>query len=114
MNAIQNNLKDLTNSQKIQIIVLLKQSIKILISTTALNTQIKFTSEYKNTIKDLTNSAGNQTKIIDSKILKYFQYFIIKHTTRGYLFPSIYETLLLELIQILEYSCISFPTQTSV
>lgn len=114
MNAIQNNLIYLTNTQQIKILILLKQSIRIIITTIDLKTKITINTQYHNIIKHLTKLAGNQTNINDTRLLKFFQYFITKHTTRGYLFPPTFEALLLEIIQILEYSSISFPTQTTV
>jgi len=113
MNAIINNLTELNNIQRIHFIVLLKQCIKIIISTKVLTTQIKLTTQYMIIIKDLTEIAGNQTLISNARFLKYFKFFIIKHTTRGFIFPTTYEALLLELIQILECSCMSLPTQIS-
>ena len=114
MNAIENSLNVLNRNQKLQIISLLKQCIRVIITTTDIKTQIWLSTQYKSVAKQFIKIAASQININDPRIIKYFLDFIIKHTTRGYLFPSTFESLLLELIQILEYTCVLFPNETYV
>lgn len=114
MNINENNLNVLSRVQKTQIIVLLKQCIHIIISSTNLKFKFFYTHQYRTVIKQLIEIAASQTGITDPRIIKYFLYFILKHTNRGYLFPPTFKALLLEIIQILAHTCISYPNETSV
>jgi hypothetical protein len=114
MNEITESLRLLTETQKIHIIVLIKHCIRILIIKGKLKLKIYYIYQYKTILKQIISIAASETNITNTSILKYFKKFLLQHTTRGYLFPQTIQDLLLELIQILEYTCIESFTETQL
>lgn len=110
MYEFYNTIENLENNHKVLIIKLIKQLLKTIISETNIKLKTYRLEYYKNTISRLIAIAGIKAGISDSFILKKLQKIIFLHTVRGYLFPESLESLVLELIQILEFTCVSFHT----
>lgn len=109
MNDLAKSIEKLTNIQKITNIAIIKQILKILISETNLEFNINSIASYENYLNKIINIAATRTKSLERLAIERTRNLILKHTIRGYLFPQSFEALTLEIIQILEYICISLP-----
>lgn len=95
---------DIEEHSAFQRILIIKQVIRSIIITGNLKTKINLLSEYIQTIKKIVVYVSSQVSNATDRIIDSTQDLIISRTVRGYLYPSTYESLLLELIQVLEYA----------
>ena len=112
MADIERNLNNLNNTQIGKIILLFNKSLNILISRGNLKLEIFSLEVYKVFVRQIVKLASIQTNITDKNILKHFRNIILQYTIKDKLFPMTFENLTLELINLLSYICISFPTRT--
>lgn len=107
---IEDNLNSINDIQKIQIISLIKYSIKLLLYRANLKLRIDSIVVYKVLLIQIIKIASVQTNITKKSILKQFRDLVLRYTTKGLLYPITFEALILDFVQILEYICISFPS----
>lgn len=100
--------------EDIKKILIIKQFIRELVINTDLKTKIHFIIDYMRIIRDTIKYVSLQLNITNEHIIKTTEELIISKTVRGYLFPSSYKKLLLELIQILEFIILTSTEQPNI
>lgn len=108
---LMNNDQRPFNINTVHKIALIKQFIRLLILNGGLKTKINLLSEYIQIIKNTTQYVSSQINNISEQSIKSTQEYIIIRTIRGYLYPTTYENLLLELIQVLEHAILTSSWQ---
>ena len=107
---IEENLNNINDIQKIQIISLIKHSIKLLLYRANLKLRIDSIVVYKILLIQIIKIVSIQTKITNKNILKQFRNLVLRYTTKGLLYPITFEALIIDFVELLEYICISFPS----
>lgn len=108
MNDISRDLDTFINNERVLAIILIKHILKTLITETNLKSKINTLYDFHQIIYKFIALAAIKTGITNRIILKKLRDLILKHSIRGYFFPETFEAITLEIIQILELTCISF------
>jgi hypothetical protein len=111
MADIERNLNKFNNTQIVKIILLFNKRLNIIISRGSLKLEIFSPEVYKVFVRQIVKLASIQTNITNKIILKHFRNIIFLYTIKDKLFPITFENLTLEIINLLLYTCISFPTR---